>query len=138
MSRHYLLDTSAVLAFVDGEEGADEVEDLLRNAAEGGIEVDVCSASLMELYYVSLQEDGEEEAAGLIGLVRSWPVTWVRPRDKDLLLGGRLKAFHRLSFADALIAATSKNRGATLIHKDPELESLQGTVPQRPLPYKTS
>lgn len=136
MSDHFLLDTSAVLAFLDGEEGADEVEKLLRGAAKGELRVEICAASLMELYYISLQEDGEEEAAGLIGLAKSWPVTWARATEKDLLRGGRLKAFHRLSFADALIAASSQNRGATLVHKDPEFESLKETVPQAPLPYK--
>jgi predicted nucleic acid-binding protein len=58
------------------------------------------------------------------------------PGEKDLLLGGRFKAFHRLSFADAVIAAVACTRGATLVHKDPELEGLAGDVALSALPYK--
>jgi ribonuclease VapC len=39
-----------------------------------------------------------------------------------------LKATHRLSVADALIAAVARLRGATLVHKDPEMDALRGQV----------
>jgi len=52
------------------------------------------------------------------------------------MLAGRIKAFHRLSFADALIAAVAKLRGATLVHKDPELEALAPELALLSLPYK--
>jgi len=39
------------------------------------------------------------------------------------ILAGRLKADHRLSVADAWIAALAKERDATLVHKDPEAGS---------------
>jgi predicted nucleic acid-binding protein len=48
-----------------------------------------------------------------------------------------MKAFHRLSFADALAAAAAKLRGATLVHKDPELDSLSGEVALLSLLFKT-
>jgi ribonuclease VapC len=74
----------------------------------------------MELSYIMLREQGEDEAAQLVALVKSWPITWVYPDEKLLLQAAKLKAFHRLSLADALIAAVAKLHGATLVHKDPE------------------
>jgi predicted nucleic acid-binding protein len=96
----------------------------------------VCAASLMELYCVNLQERSEQEAAQLLGLVKTWPVSWIYPNEKVWLSAGRLKAFRKLSFADALIAAAAKLQGATLVHKDPELEDLAGEVALLTLPFK--
>jgi predicted nucleic acid-binding protein len=132
----FLLDTSAVLALTDREEGAETVEDLLERAAAAECAVEICAASLMELYYISLQESSEDEAARLVAAVKSWPVTWIYPDEKALMLAGRIKAFHHLSFADALIAAVAKLRGATLVHKDPELDALATELPLLGLPYK--
>jgi predicted nucleic acid-binding protein len=132
----FLLDTSAIFALSDREEGADIIATLLENAAAGECHVMVCAASLMELYYVSLQERSEEEAAQLVGLVKTWPVSWIYPNEKLWLLAGRLKAFRKLSFADALIAGSAKLHGATLVHKDPELEDLTGEVALQRLPFK--
>ena len=135
MAEH-LLDTSAVFALLDDEPGADEVQRLLDGAAAGGPRVFLCTFTLMEVYYVSLQEKGETEAARLIALIKSWPIQWAAPTEKDLLRGGRFKAFHRVSFADAAIAAVACARRATLVHKDPELEALADEVALLTLPYK--
>ena len=136
MVDRYVLDTSAILAFVDQEEGAAEVERLLDKAKVGECVIDICSITLMEVYYVSLREAGETEAARLVSLMKAWPVTWVYHDEKMLLQAGRLKASYRLSVADALIAAVAKLREATLVHKDPELQSLSSAISLFTLPLK--
>jgi predicted nucleic acid-binding protein len=132
----FLFDTSAILALTDLEDGAGIVEALLDQAGAGECEVEICAVSLMELYYVTLREKDEERAAEIIGLVKSWPVTWVYPNEKALLLAGRIKASYKLSFADALIAAVARLHGATLVHKDPELDGLSAELALLALPFK--
>lgn len=95
-----------------------------------------CAVTLMELYYITLQEQGDDLAAQLVGLVKSWPIRWIYPDEKALLHAGRIKAFHRLSFADAIIAAVAKLHEAVLVHKDPEFETLADEVSLLNLPYK--
>lgn len=48
----------------------------------------------------------------------------------------RVKASHRLSLADAIIAAFALRQNAVLVHKDPEYEALAGEVELEALPYK--
>jgi predicted nucleic acid-binding protein len=132
----FLLDTSAVLALTDEEPGWDLVEGLLDRAHAGEIEVALCAVTLMELYYVSLREQGEDSAGRLVALVKAWPISWIFPDERMLLAAGRLKAFHRLSFADAVVAAAAARRGAVLIHRDPELAGLGNAVAQQALPAK--
>lgn len=136
MADLYVLDTSAIFAFTDQEDGSAEVERLLDAALAGQCRLEACSISLMELYYIALREKGEDEAGRLIALVKSWPVAWVYPDERTLLQAGKLKAFHRLSVADALIAAVAKLHQAMLVHKDPELEALATEVPLLTLPFK--
>ncbi len=138
MADLYVLDTSAILTLTDQEEGADEVETILDTASADACRIEVCAISLMELSYIALREQGEDDAAQLVALVKSWPVIWVYPDEKMLLQAAKLKASHRLSLADALIAAVAKLHDATLVHKDPEFEALAQQVSLLTLPYKTA
>ena len=52
-----------------------------------------------------------------------------------LIRAASIKATHRLSLADAWIAATALELDATLVHKDPEFEKLLELKEER-LPYK--
>ena len=136
MAEHYVLDTSAIFAFTDNEDGADEVERLLEAARGQQCRLDVCAISLMELAYITEREQDEDEAARLVALVKAWPITWVYPEEKTLLQAAKLKAAYRLSVADALIAAVAKLAHATLVHKDPEFEALAAQVLLHALPFK--
>ncbi|HEY6321484.1 MAG TPA: PIN domain-containing protein [Thermoanaerobaculia bacterium] len=136
MADRFLLDTSAILALTDREEGWEAVAALLQEAAAGQCQLECCAASLMDLYYLTIREQSEEAAAQLVATLKSWPVRWIYPDERLFLLAGRIKALHQLSFADALIAATAKLHGATLVHKDPEIEALAAELEQRTLPFK--
>ena len=136
VAERYLLDTSAVLALTDREDGFQTVEKLLELARGGETEIVACAVTLMELYYITLQEEGDDQAAHLVGLVKAWPIRWIFPEEKELLHAGRIKAFHRLSFADAIIAAVARLHEAVLVHKDPEFEALAAEIPLLNLPYK--
>ncbi len=80
MTDFYVLDTSAVFAFTDQEEGAEEVERLLDAGRSDMCTLEACSISLMELYYVALMGRGEDAAVQLVALVKAWPVAWVYPQ----------------------------------------------------------
>ena len=128
----YLLDTSAVLAFMEDEEGADEVEKILRSE-----QVIFPFVVLLEVYYITLREKGEEVAEKRYAFLKSLDVEVLWDLDEPILLtGGRFKGMYRLSLADAIIAAFAKRKMAILVHKDPEYEALAAEVRQLVLPYK--
>ncbi len=131
-SRPFVLDSSAILALLEGEAGADRVEEVLRN--ESTI---LPWVVLMEIHYVTLRESGKSEADRRHALLKALPSTkhW-ETGEATVLAAATLKAKFRLSFADALIAAVAGECGATLLHKDPEMEALAGFVDLESLPYK--
>ena len=128
----YVLDTSAVFTFLEDEDGAERVESLLRQE-----EIILPYLVLLETYYITLQEQPEDVADKRYALLKQLPATILWEVDEPtLLIAGRFKAYHRLSLADAIIAAFAQRQGAILVHKDPELEALAEFVEQEVLPYK--
>ncbi|MDP3112878.1 MAG: type II toxin-antitoxin system VapC family toxin [Thermodesulfovibrionales bacterium] len=136
MAKNYVLDTSALFALTKGEDGSDTVENILNSARKGKDTVYLSFITFMELYYVTWHEKGEDAAKELIILAKALPVHRVDPNERITLSAGRLKANHRLSVADAFIAATAIDKGAILVHKDPELEVISKYTETIELPYK--
>jgi predicted nucleic acid-binding protein len=129
----YLLDTSALLTFIEDEDGSDRVEELLK-----GTGLLLPWSVLMETYYITLQEKGRAEADRRYALIRQLQADILWAMDEPILLtAARLKAEHHISFADAVVAAFAIRNNAVLIHKDPEFEALAGLLPMEALPYKS-
>lgn len=92
---------------------------------------------LLETHYITLREEGQAEADRRFALLKRLDVVLTWGMDEPILLtAARIKAEHRLSLADCLIAAYAVRAGAVLLHKDPEYESLEGVVRMKALPYK--
>ncbi|HEB70587.1 MAG TPA: PIN domain-containing protein [Desulfobulbus sp.] len=131
---YYLLDTSALLTLRDNESGAEQVAELLYQAASGEVNGLICFISLMEVLYRVWKDEGEQEGRLAFEQVHSLPLTIIHESAALLEKAAAIKATHRLSLADAWIGAAALLEGATLVHKDPEFDCLQCL--QMPLPYK--
>lgn len=128
-----LLDTSALFTLIEDEPGADRVELALKQ-----VTTLVPWTVLLEMYYITLQEEGQAEADQRIALIRHLKVRILWDMDESIVLtAAKLKANHRISLADAIIAAFAIRCGAVLIHKDPEFEALTGLLRMEALPYKS-
>jgi predicted nucleic acid-binding protein len=134
----FVLDTSALLAFMQDEAGAERVERILMSARERRSAIFISFISLAEIYYVSMQESGRSAALEAVVHVKALPLTVVESSERLTLSAGNIKANHRLSLADAFIAATALQTGGTLVHKDPEFEQLGKVIRLEKLPFKTS
>ena len=132
-----VLDTSAIVCVLEDEPGADVVEERLRTARAGKIHLGASCVSLVEVYYNAHQSEGKPHARQLVAVMKSWPVEFIYPDEPLCLAAGEIKALFPLSFADAFVAATARETNAVLLHKDPEFESLRGTVNLKALPYKS-
>lgn len=129
----YLLDTSALMALLENEAGADQVQDLLLQQ-----ECLLSALSLVEVTYITQQEKGEDEAHMRYALLTQTGAHIVWHLDEaTVLTAARLKAKNKISFADAMIAACAIQQNAVLVHKDPEFECLAAELSLQPLLYKT-
>lgn len=134
----YVLDTSALLTYIEDEEGSEYVENLLVKAEKGDIVIYVVFISLTEVFYITMQERDETEALRRIQLIQSLAVR-VEESNEDLnFRAGKIKATNSISLADAYISALCQRYNGILVHKDPEFERLSPSIKEYRLPYKTS
>lgn len=131
-----VLDTSAVMALLCDEEGADAVEGYLNKAKNGAVWLYMSFATLAEVFSSATKKEGKDKAELYVAVIKSWPVKWVHSSEELCLSAGMLKAQYRISFADAFIAATTIHADAFLVHKDPEFEALRAILRTECLPYK--
>ena len=136
MKSNYVLDTSAILAFLEDERGADIVSELLEKAEQGEHKIFISFVTFTEIFYISIQEQEEPIAEERIKQLEMFPFSRIESNPAMSITAGRLKARNRLSFADAWIAALAIEKNAKLVHKDPEFEVLQGQIEMIKLPYK--
>lgn len=132
----YIFDTSALLTYIEDEEGSDEVESFLTRAEKGELAIYVPFVSLTEIFYITMQEKDESEAMKRINLIQSLAVKVIESNEKLNVGAGRLKAKNRISLADAYVAAIREEYNGTLVHKDPEFEKVLPKMKEFRLPYK--
>lgn len=127
----FVLDTSALLAFMTGEDGADQVEKILLGKENRAF---IPWVVLFEVYYITKRTRGEKEADRRFVLIKELPasILW-QMEEPEVLTAARIKAQFRISFADSIIAATAFRLDAILVHKDPEYERLSGMIKLRSL-----
>lgn len=91
----------------------------------------------MEVYYMTLQEQGQQEAETRFAMLRhsSAEIIW-NMDEAAIIRAGKIKAANKVSFADSLIASLAIQTVSILVHKDPEYETLVGQVEMEKLPYK--
>ncbi len=132
----YILDTPALLSYIEDEEGSDIVENLLIEAENKKIVIWIAFVSLTEVFYITLQEKGETEAKKRLELMQSLAIN-IEESNEDLnLRAARFKAKNRISLADAYIAALCEKYNGILVHKDPEFKSVSPAIKEYRLPYK--
>ncbi len=131
----FVLDTSAILALWNEEDGASVVEKILRDNPHHR-KIYVSFMTFMECRYRLWKDHGRDAADDLFRSLGLLPVTRVDVDDTLIMIASELKARHKISVADSWIIATAIARKAVLVHKDPEFDALSDKVTMKNLPYK--
>jgi len=120
MTALILLDTSALLTLRDDEPGADRVEQLLEQPQR----CYACFLTRMEVLYRVWKDENERAGRLAYEQLKALPLQWIEASEPLLQRAAGIKACHSLSMADAWIAASAQQIGATLLHKDPEFRGI--------------
>jgi predicted nucleic acid-binding protein len=116
MAAPLLLDTSALLTLRDDETGAARLEQALEQPQR----CDACFLTRMEVLYRVWKDEDERAGRLVYEQLKALPLLWIEASEPLLELAASIKVRDALSVADAWIAATAQQVGATLLHKDPE------------------
>lgn len=123
---NYVLDSFALLAFFRDEAGADIVEQLLNAAAEDKHELYITAVNAGEVFYMTHRKDGATKAALVWEAMKKLPLHFIEIDLAFSLEAAKIKASHKLSFANAFAAALTIQKKGTLVTGDDEFETLKG------------
>lgn len=128
MKRRYLLDSFAILTWLQNEAGAQTVEDLLAEANRKDEKLLLHEVNLAEVYYFSIRRVGEEQTRSIGAQLLTLPIHVASSTPEILWQSALLKAKYALSLADAFAGATAIEHDATIITGDPEFEAISHLV----------
>ncbi len=83
----------------------------------------------MEVLYRVWKDENERAGRLAYEQLKALPLQWVEASEPLLQSAAGVKACHVLPLADAWIAASAQQIGATLLQKDPEFRAIAG-LPQ--------
>src|SRR5438046_1789280 len=123
-----VLDSHALLLYLEKGPGYEKVRDFLATASESGKPCLMSWANWGELFSEIYRNGGQENAEYVSGVIATLPIEFVDV-DKDLsLLAGTYMATKDLSYAGCFSAALAKLKRAELITGDKEFKQLEGEI----------
>ena len=123
-----VLDSYSLLAYIEGEAGAEQMIEIFRVARDSGRSLFLSVVNWGEVYYITMREAGRERADEVAHLISTLPIQIV-PADLDLTRqAAELKSKHRMSYADCFAAALAKSRKAELVTGDRDFRQVEGEV----------
>ncbi|OIP37792.1 VapC toxin family PIN domain ribonuclease [Candidatus Desantisbacteria bacterium CG2_30_40_21] len=119
MKETFVLDACALIAFLDDEDGADKVENILRRARRGDCVIYMNKVNVLEIYYGVFREYSKEKAEEILAKILALPIIVIDMlKDNVFKEAGRLKAIYKISLADSIALAETKIRETQILTAD--------------------
>jgi ribonuclease VapC len=118
----FVLDSFAVLAYFQAEDGGERVLELLNNAREDKVELVMSLINAGEVVYLTARNRGHKTAESLLKDLRNLPITLFEASEERILASAWIKANHAISYADSFAIQLAQELKATLVTGDPEFE----------------
>jgi len=125
----FVLDSFALLAFLEGEPGMARVKAALKDAEKGSCRIFLSWINLGEVLYITEREQGLRQARETLAYIQSLPIQRLEVTSQDILEAAHIKATHRLAYSDAFAVAAALAQGAAILTNDPEFKSIETLVP---------
>ena len=123
-----VLDSFSLIAYLEGEDGADKMVEVFRVARDSGRALLLSVVNWGEVYYITLREAGRERAEQAAHIISTLPIQIV-PVDLELAkAAAEFEASRKVSYADCFAAAMAKMRRAELVTGDGDFKMVEGEV----------
>jgi predicted nucleic acid-binding protein len=124
-SGEYVLDSYAVLAYLEAEPGSDRIRELLDAAKGRKCHLYMCVVNMGEVIYITERERGLPKAQETLARIDELPIEIVDVDRHLTLAAAHLKADCPIAYADCFAAALSRLKDATLVTGDPEFNKIK-------------
>ena len=121
----YVLDSYALLAYLEAESGSDHVVELLETAKEGRCHLYMCVVNMGEVMYIVERERGLPKAQETLARIDELPIEIVNVDRPLTLAAAHIKMDCPIAYADCFAAALSQLKNAILVTGDPEFNKIK-------------
>ncbi|MGB7149032.1 MAG: type II toxin-antitoxin system VapC family toxin [Terriglobales bacterium] len=125
----YVLDASALFAFLRDTPGASKVDELLREARRGRARVLMSAVNYGEVYGRILQDLGLELALTTVQAVNPLAIELLDATPQRACKAADVKAQYKLYYADSFAASLAIEHKATLVTSDNDFRRLGHRFP---------
>lgn len=126
--KRYVFDSYALLAFLEDETAAGEVEKVLREMEKGRAKGYLSIINWGEIYYITMREQGRDIAEDVIDLLDNYPLKLIESDRSLTLAAAQFKGKYRITYADCFAAALAVQHNAILLTGDPEFKALESEI----------
>lgn len=121
----YVVDSYALMAYLGGEAGAEQVKALLRQGQRNGATIYLSLINLGEVAYITERRYGSERLQEVLAKLAQLPITITEASHERVLAAAHIKAHHAVSYTDAFAIALTQEKEAPVITGDPEFEKVE-------------
>jgi predicted nucleic acid-binding protein len=127
-AKAYVLDSWAVIAFLEDEPSAPQIADLIAIAHEEEIPLYMTVVNVGEVWYTIAREISEDDANVSIKELRDLRIQFENVDWELTQEAARFKSQNRMSYADCYAAALAKLYKGDLVTGDAEFKALENQV----------
>ena len=124
VSDTYVLDSFALLAYLEEEPGMPKVRSVLEGAHAKRHAVCLSLINLGEVLYITERERGGDAARRTLAAVDELPLELVPVSRTTVQAAAHIKARFSISYADAFAVVAAQDSGGVVITGDPEFRPL--------------
>ncbi|MEK9143144.1 MAG: type II toxin-antitoxin system VapC family toxin [Patescibacteria group bacterium] len=126
--KSYVLDSFALLVFLQKEPGSGHIHDILQKARKKQATVFFSEISLGEVYYILIRSMGLGDAKIALAHILALPMTVIPAELKDVLAAAEYKSRGAISYADCFVVALGETMHATVVTGDREFAAFEKDV----------
>jgi len=127
-SQRYVLDSYALMAYLQNEAAAGQVDDLLLQATKGDVSLHMSLINLGEIAYLVERQHGAVQCERVLGKLELFPLALEEITLKRVRSAAHVKASHLISYADAFAVALAQELDAAIVTGDPEFKQVESVV----------
>jgi len=126
--KRYVLDSYALIAYGREEKGAEAVAEIIDDGLHERAELYLSVINWGEIYYITLRNFDRKRAELYKETIARYPIIIVEANKELTLQAAEIKAYNKMSYADAFAAALAKTKKAILVTGDKEFKSLENEI----------
>ena len=123
-----VLDSWAIMAYLEGEPAAERVADLISDAHDESVPLLMSVVNAGEIWYIIARRTNQAEADRAIRLIQEIGIKFIDADWPLSKIAGGFKVKGHISFADCFAAALAKHTRAALVTGDREFKQLEKEI----------